>query len=831
MLSLKMLLRGWRGGRLALIFGALVLAVAIVSSVALLADRVEKALIDESSSFLAADLVIRSSRAIEMQWQDVAEQLEVETAKTAQFSSMVFHGEQVHLASVKAVEHRYPLRGALKRSKTAFTYRPELIETAEQGPDAGEVWVDSRLLPLLNIDIGDTIEVGEAQLRVAYVLVEEPDRSGTSSLFGARVLMNWQDLAASGVVQPGSQVDYRLLAAGEAASLDEYLDWLEPKLDVHQRVITPDEAQVSVGNALERGRRFLLLAGSIGVVLAGVALALASRQFAESQVQQVALMKSWGVSAKRVRRLYLQQALWMGIVGSLIGLGAGYLFQELLIAAVREWLPVNLPPADWKPWLTGLATGLLCLVGFTLPALWHLPSQSPLAVLRREVLSKPVNLVGRGSVGVIAVTSLLFWYSDSVRLSLAILLGLSLTALMSMIVGLLLLKLGKTYGHWMGSIWRLALANLWRRRPQSLVQMAGFSGAISLLMIMAIIRTSLIDEWRWQLDEYAPNHFLLNVAPYELDEVKTLIQQRQLETAGWYSMVRGRLVEINDAPPDALLKESHESLNRELNLSWTSNLPEGNEIVEGEWWESLALEGELPSVIPVSLEYELAEELGLSLGDKLTFSVGGLSFRAVISNTRSLNWDNMTPNFYFLFPEGVLENFPRSFISSLYVPPEEKLFVNDLLRAHPTIQVIELDKVIDRIRTIVTQITRGLELMTVLILGCGVLVMFAAVSMSMNERLQESAVLRTMGSSRRLILGVQWVEFAALGLMAGVIAAMGAELAIALLQRYMFELPFRFHPWLWLLGPLPGSLLIGLLGLLYSRKVVTQPPLQVLNSL
>ena len=832
MLALKMLLRSWRGGQLGLIFSALVLAVAVVTSVALLAERVERALVKESSSFLAADLVVSSSQATDSDWLQRAEQQGIRTARIASFASMTFAGDEMHLASIKAVESSYPLRGAVKRSTVPFATDESDIESVMSGPKPGDLWVDSRLLPLLNIELGDTVDVGDGSFKVSHILIEEPDSGSSFSAYGARILMSWSDLPASGVIQPGSRVSYRfLIAAAEdnADNFDDYVDWLNQQLDVHDRIITPDEAQASIASTMDKGRRFLLLAGTIGVVLAGIALALASHHFANGQLLQVALFKSWGISANRVRKLYIQQIVLLAIGGSLMGLLIGWGFHQLLVSAVREWLPIALPMAGARPWITGFATGILCLIGFTLPALWHLPTQSPLAVLRRDTQVKSLNSLMRGSLGVLTVAVLLFWYSENFYLSMAILLGFAITALASIGVGLVLLRLGKTYGHWMGSIWRLALSNLWRRKKPSLIQMVGFSGAIALLMIMTVVRTSLVDEWRWQLAEDAPNHFLVNVAAYELEGVKNLVDQRELETAGWYSMVRGRITHLNNQLPSEVAKDGHESLRRELNLSWTSDLPEGNKIIQGQWWGT----GNESSnnLAPVSLEEELLHELGLAIGDTVTFSVGGLSFDAVITSTRSLNWDSMTPNFYFLFPEGYLEDYPRTHMTSLYIPSEDKLLVNDLLRKYPTVQVIELDKIIDRIRSIVSQVTRGLEMMTLLILGCGILVMFAAVSLSMNERLQESAILRTLGSSRRLILGVQWVEFTTLGVMAGFLAALGAEFAVAMLQRFMFSLPFMWHSWLWIAGPLGGGLLVGLLGVVYSRKAVTQPPLRVLNSL
>ena len=829
MQALRMLLRTWRGGQLGLIVWSLVLAVSVVTSVSLLAERIERALTAESSAFLAADLVVRGNKATPSEWIAEAQQQGVETSQMLTFASMVYHESDMHLASIKAVQSNYPLRGFIKRSTTAFTLDESLIEKVNYGPAKGETWVDARLLPLLNIELGATIELGETELKVTQIIIEEPD-GGSYSFFGARVLMNWDDVEAAGIVQPGSRVTYKfLMAAGEDANaFASYTDWLKPKLSIHDRLITPDEAQASIASTMDKGRRFLLLAGSIGVVLAGIALALASHHFAAGQTRQVALLKSWGISASRVRSLYLQQSLWLGLAGSLAGLVVGYLFHELLISIVREWLPIALPAAGIRPWITGLATGLLCLGGFTLPALWHLPAQSPLAVLRQDVQVKPVSAAVRGLFGIGAVAGLLLWYSNSLYLSLAILAGFALTAAATLVIGLAMLRLGKNYGQRLGSIWRLALNNLWRRKSQSLIQMVGFSGAIALLMIMVVVRTSLIDEWRFQLAEDAPNHFLVNVAPYELDGVRDMVNDQNLETAGWYAMVRGRMTAINGEPITEAQKDSHESFRRELNLSWTSDLPEGNKVTAGQWWGEVDRSAE---IAPVSLEDELAGELGLALGDQITFSVGGLTFLSEVVNTRSLNWDNMTPNFYFLFPEGLLEEYPRTSMTSLYIPPQQKLLVNDLLRKYPTVQVIELDKIIDRIRTIVSQVTRGLEVMTLLILSCGVLVMFAAVSLSMSERLQESAILRTLGSSRRLILGIQLIEFSTLGIMAGLLASIGAEAAIAMLQRFMFDLPFALHPWLWIAGPLAGGALVGALGVGYSRKAVVQPPLEVLRGL
>lgn len=408
MLSLRMLIRTWRGGELGLILWSLILAVAVVTSVSLLAERIDKALTQESSSFLAADLVVRSSKEAPAEWEAEADRLNVSTAKIMGFASIVFFGDELHLASIKAVQPNYPLRGEIKRSTTPFTRDATLIESVTYGPSRGEVWVDARLLPLLNVKLGDLIELGDSSLKVSQILVEEPDGS-SYSFFGARVLMNYADIPETGVIQPGSRVTYRyLMAANDQQAFTEYKAWLEPQLDIHDRLITPDQAQASIADTMDKGRRFLLLAGSIGVVLASIALALASHHFASGQTKTVALLKSWGISASRVRRLYFQQSLWMGVFGSLVGLAVGFLFHHLLLAIVREWLPIELPMAGLRPWITGIATGLLCLVGFTLPALWHLPSQSPLAVLRQDIVLKPLSSAVRVILGLLRLLGCCF---------------------------------------------------------------------------------------------------------------------------------------------------------------------------------------------------------------------------------------------------------------------------------------------------------------------------------------------------------------------------------------------------------------------------------------
>ena len=826
--------RTWRGGQLKLVLGSLALAVAVVTSVALLADRVEKALTDESSALLAADLVLESNSLIKPHLSAKARELGLQTSTMMTFVSMVYSDEEMHLASVRAVDSRYPLRGELSYSMLPFSSDPNEVKVAKSGPSSGETWVDARILPLLKIELGDYLEFGDIKLRVSRVLIEEPDSRGSYSFYGARILINIDDVVPAGVILAGSRVKHKLLVALasdiDPIVLSNYREWLAGSLTIHQRVVDPQMAEETIADSIDKGRRFLLLSGSVGLVLSAIALALASHKFAVDEVMQVGLYKSWGLSRGRIRRFYLGYGLLIALVGAALGICIGAVVQEVLVFLISDWLPITLPRAGPRPVLVGLGTGLLCVIGFMLPAIWHLPNLPPMTVLRKDLPVQSVGRIYRGLIGALTIALLLVWYSDNLFIAISILCGLIIVAITAAGFGLIFFRLGKWLSQFLGGAWRLALANLWRRRDQNLIQLFGFSSAIALLLTMAVVRTSLIDDWKLQLDDDTPNHFLINVAPYELSGVEAVIKKHSLDTVGWYSMVRGRLRQFNGEEITPERRETHESLRRELNLSWAQKLPAGNSIVTGRWWEasSVAFDN---GTVPVSVETDLAGELGLNLGDRLTFSIGGLSFEAKIASTRSLNWDNMTPNFYFLFPEGVLENFPRTHMTSLLIPPERKLVLNDLLRNYPTVQVIELDRIIERIRKIVVQITRGIEVMTAIILACGVLVMFSAVTLSMSERLHESAILRTMGSSSRLILSVQSIEFTSLGVTAGLLAALGAEMAIGMIQRLLFDSMWVLHAWIWVAGPVAGGLVIGVLGTSFSRKSTVRAPLDLLREL
>ena len=842
LIDAKLLWRDWRGGQLNLIVSALVLAVMVVTAVSLLADRVERGINQQITAFLAADLAVRAGSEIEQKYFDQSQALGLNTAKTAQFRSMVFAGEYSHLASVKAVENSYPLRGLIELSEFEDTQTSVKLSN---GPESGEVWVEPRILNLLDIQLGDTIELGYSNLKVTRLILNEPDRGTGFSVAGARVLMSYSDLAASQLIRPGSRITYKMLMAGDENQIANFRSWYRAENAVSDdgepagvyRLQTPERSEERLSEALDRGRAFLLLSGTIGVLLAGLAMALASHRYASRLTDQVALMKAWGQPSKSIRRSQIVRLLMIAGGSTLIGVFLGWFAHYLLLEIARELFKAELPLPSWRPWAVAILTGFVCVIGFALPALWHLPTIAPLKVLRRDL---PDDLVSQGRrliIGITALLALTFWYSGSIVISVLFLGALFALFGICALIAMQILKLVQGFGQWRGSYIRLGLANLWRRRAQTLVQLVGFSTTLLLLLVVLGLRTNLIAEWEAQLPETTPSHFLFNVAGNELEEVKELLVEENVEAGNWFPMVRGRLIRLNGEILTRQRLRKADGIDREVNFTQSSGIPSENGLVSGQWWSGPISEDDQDNQF--SIEEVVAEQLGVTLGDVIEFSVGGINFSARLTSIRSVDWQSMNPNFYIVFRPGMLDRFSPNWITSLReLEPasvqdgpfvQSAPFVNKIIRQYPAAVVLELGQIIEQIRSVITRVTQGLEMILLLVLACGALVLFAAIGVSFDERLRENAVLRTLGSSRKIVIGALTTEFAVLGLIAGVIASIGSEVILYFVQLELFDMQPNLHPELWLIGIVSGVILITILGLLRSREIITVPPLQSLR--
>lgn len=823
-LTWKFLLRDWRGGELSILLVALVLAVSVVVGISGFVSRLQSALLSESARFLAADAVIVSRTELPPNWLDQAESAGLETSAALGFPSMaVADIERMSLVSVKAVSTGYPLKGTLQWSAQPYGK----VRGDGSIPAPGEVWLAPRLFALLQVTTGDAITVGEKQLIITGAVRGEPDATTAVFGFGPRLLMNTVDIPSTGVIQPGSRVEHRLLLGGNADAVETFLKWLTPQLGQGQRVDSVTTSQPRIGDTLDRAQGFLLLAGSLAVVLATAAILLASRRFGERHTQYVAILKSLGAQSPEISRLYGSCLLVLGALAIFLGCTIGWAIQVGFIWALDSLLPATPGPAGWGPVMMGVVTALVCLLFFAWPPLGRLAEASPLHVLRAEVDVAQMQKVRDLLLGGGAVFGLMWWYSGSVTVTLAVLAGLAVVTLLGALIGRTLLAGSHTIGGFAGSIWRVALSGLQRRRRSNSLQMVVFAIAIMLMLMLTVVRSSLITQWQAQLPPDVPNHFLLNLAPEERGRLEAFFTRRAVKTEALYPMTRGRVMEVNgEALPrweDAETETAPRQ--REANFTWSDTQPVGNELTAGEWWPADTADSW------VSVEEEFARDIGASVGDQLTLRIGADTFIVTVSSLRRVDWQSMRPNFFMVFPRSVLAAHPGMYMTSFLLPADRKDVLNELVRELPTVTVIELDIVIKEMRAVVDQVARALELVLAVILLAGALVLIAGIQSSLDGRLKEAALLRALGAGKALLLGTLWIEFLVLGGLAGGLAGAGAEAATYALQTQVFDMTWAPTPLMWWLGPIIGASLVGCLGVWSCRHVVQTPPIVLLREI
>lgn len=816
--------RDWRERDVRVVLSALIIAVATVATIALFASQLQRTLVSSASSFLAADrqLEAENGRPIPEGWMQEAEQRGLETARMVEFSTMVFGAGNFQLVSVKAVNNAYPLRGEVEYQEGAEAPR----QTVAHGPAPGEVWINPRLLRLLELELGDTLEVGNQGLIISGLLVREPDGGFNMSALAPRVMMHVDDVGATGVIQEGSRVEYVYLFAGEEALLDDYYGWLQPRLEPsHEWEGVRDGETFS--RSLERAERFLLLGGSLAVMLAAVAVAVASRQYALSQRDTVALLKTLGVRSQGIGRLYLRRlALW-GIVGAvgglLVALPLYWLLSSVLGDVLERQIDYQIDPNALAP---ALLTALVSLFAFAYPPIRRLRNVPAMRVLRSQPGESGREAIPDLVIAVVAIFGLVWMYAREVSLVLSLLGGLALLlGTLGLLGWLMVTTLRRISGG--GNAWRLALVGLYRHRRASLSQIAVFAMTLMLAATLILVRTSLLDDWQSQLPEDTPNHFLINIAPEAVDEVDAFWAERGHPLEKLYPMVRGRLTELNGKPvKEAVTKDERVgALNRELNLTWMEELPEDNGIVAGQWFTNGQTDG-------VSIEAELAGKLGVEVGDELGFTIGSEKISETVTSVRTVQWDSMKPNFYMAFPPGGgLEDMPATWITAFYLPAYLKSQLNDFSRRFPTVSVLEIDHVIERIQEIVRQVTQAIEAILALILAAALVVMAAVVSATMQDRQREGALLRTLGGRQTLLVRSTMLEFALLGFFAGILGVAAAEGAVWALQFRMFEGEFRWH-WQTILPiPLFSALVLALFGRWQLKPVLSVSPMLLLRRL
>lgn len=816
--------RELRSGEALVLLAAVGLAVAALTAVGFLTDRIGKAVARQANEVLAADLRLRSQEPVPDQWRDLAHDYGLDTAETMSFPSVVFADDESALATIKVVSKGYPLRGAVRVSNSLLGQE----RTVDTIPASGEVWADGALLARIGADVGDTVAIGELDLKVSAVLTYRPDQSIGFASLAPSVMMNVDNVSQSGLIGEGSRVRYALLVAGEEDSVAEFNAAIADSLPETLRIRSQEESSERAYNAADRAQRFLSLTAIISLLLSAVAVAMSARRFAHRRMDSVALMKSLGATQGFVISVALIQLVLLGLLGVIAGSLIGYVSEELLSRILTDLLQGDLPDPGLQPVFLASGSAFVLLLGFALPSLIQLRNTPPLRVLRHDAMPPAPSRIAVAGLSLVAVGLLLYRSVGDVRMLAIFIVGIVIIAGALYLVGRGMVAVVGGARSGVGVAWRYGLANVARRGRDSAIQVVAFGLGITVLLLLTLVRTDLLEGWQRTLDENAPNHFLINIQPQEVESVAALFQSNGLSRPQFTPLVRGRMTTINDESVKEREYPNDDGrwlANREANLSWAAELSSSNELIEGEWWPA---DYDGPPLI--SIEQDAAIDAGLVIGDRLKFYVAGSEVEGEIASIRKINWDSFQPNFFIMLSPRALDDMPTTFVSSMKIENDKRAMLIDLVRAHPSISVIDLDAILAQVRGIIEKASLAVQAVFVFTLAAGIAVLFAAVQSTIDERRFESAMLRALGAKRRTVFAGIMAEFAALGIAAGILASAGASVLAAVVAVQLFELPYEFNPLVWAAGVSAGVVIVCISGYFAARSAVNAPPADVLRS-
>lgn len=830
---MNLLRHAWRAlrrealaGDLLTVFAALVLGVAVMTAVGTLVNRVNLALTGSAAEMLGGDLGVAGRDDPPAAFADEAQRRGLAHTRLASFGSVLFQGDASQMASIKAVEAGYPLRGALRVRAT-----PGGTLIADAGmPAKGQAYADPRLLQALGLKAGDDLEFGAGTLRIAGIIESEPDAGGDLLTLSPTLLVNRADVEGTGLLGPGSRINYRLMFAGTATDIAAFRQWLLPQVK-GMRLLSVNDTQRGVRQAFDLAGRFLGLSALLAVLLAGVATALAANRFALRRIDQVAILRCLGARQRDILAGLALQLLMLAVPACAIGIGLGMAAQEGLVQVLGSLVPQRLPLPEAMPALTGAGIGLLLLFGFGLPPLLRLRGVPPMRVLNRSFAALPPASLLAYVAALAASLVLAVQVTGDLKLALWVLGGLAGLAVAAGVVGFLLLQLLRGLQHRLHGNWRLGLAALTRRRMLAVMQLVGLSLSLCALLLLAVIGPGLLQQWRERLPADTPNYFLINIQPEQRDSVLAALQGLGADDASIEPMATGRLIAINGKPPLRVDRtpaddnqpqgegqRDDDDENRPLNFSWRSTFPPANTLVNGTFWkpESTAAEA--------SVEIGWAKRYGVYPGDRITIAVGEQEREFSVTSVRKADWNTFRPNFFVLLNPNAVGDTPHNLLSAFHLPAGQAAGLGALVRAQPNLSLLDVDAVISQVRDVMERVAQAVQLVMVFSLLAGVLVLLAALQATAGERRYDSAVLRTLGATRRQLRGAVLVEFGALGALAALLAVGAAAVIGVAVSQKVFELP--------LLPPWPGLVLGGLLGIglsllagwLGTRRILHTPP-------
>ena len=834
-LAWRQLRRDLAAGEIRILIAALVLAVLAVSAVGFVTDRAERALQMEANRLLGGDALVSADAPIRGRIREAASAPGLRMAETREMPSMIRVGEgeaaRLQLGELRALGAGFPLRGRFRIVDAQGRERD-----AAGVPEAGTLWLSRAGAEQLGARVGDAIGIGEANLRLAALVVQEPDAAMDYFNVAPRVFLNAADLPRTGLVQPGSRIRHRLVVAGSADAVERFTAVAKAHLGRGQRLETIGDARPEIRSALDRAGRFLGLAALVSVVLAAVAVAMAARRHSARHLAGAAVMRCLGAAQKTLVAIHLGELVLLGLAASALGVALAWALQWGVGAWLARELAIAIPAAGGAPALQGLAVGLVVLLAFGAPPVLALRRVPALRVLRNDLDSTEpsawiVLLAGLGGLA-----ALLWWQAGSATLALAMLLGIAATlGALALLAWALIVGVRRVRSRLRGSL-RYGLANVSRRAGTSIAQVAALGLGLMALLLLTFVHGDLLDRWQLSLAERAPNRFIVNVQDDQVAEVREFIAARGLDAPTLFPMIRARLVALNGRAVDGRTyaargeddagRRARRLAEREFNLSTAQALREDNEVVAGRFWGAAR-----PARPELSVEVEFAETLGWKLGDRVAFDIAGSRFEGTITSLRKVDWESFRPNFFVLASPGALDGQAASWITAVHVPPSDARFTAALVQRFPNLTVIDVEAVLKQVRATADQVRTVVQVVFWFALAAGVLVLLAAVSASQDERLLEGGVMRVLGGSRRQLRLAQASEFAAIGLLAGLVAAIAASVLAGVIATRVFDIPWQPDLAMAATGAAVGTVAALLAGLWATRRVLDTPPSVTLRAL
>ena len=841
-LGWRNLWRDFRSGELNLLIISVVLAVAALTAVGFFSDRLQAGLWRDARQLLGGDAVVVSDKPTPANFQQKAQALGLKTNATLSFPSMAraddAKGGETKLVALKAVSEGYPLRGqmSLLNLQGSDAIKPDLSKSypakpTREVPQPGQAWVDPALLEVLNLQMGDALWLGDKAFQIAALIDREPDRGAGFMNFAPRVMIHQSDVMATGLIQPASRLSYRMAVAGEAsqANVQQFLKWARDEVAKPEvrgiQVESMESGRPEMRQTLDRAEKFLNLVALLAALLCAVAVALAARTFASKHLDGCALLRVLGQSQKTLSVAYAFEFITAGLAASLLGVIMGYGIHHAFIWLLAGLVDVQLPPSSGAPALLGLGMGLTLLLAFGLPPVLQLAKVPAMRVIRRDMGGLQPASLGVLLTGLVGFAGALMWASRDVKLGLMTVGGFAIATLMFAGATWLVLKLlrkwvpSDTTPRWL----LLATRQVMARPVYAVVQVSALSVGLLALVLLVLLRTDLISSWRKATPVNAPDRFVINVQPDQTQAFQDKLSQVGVKDYDWYPMIRGRLVAVNNrevSPLDYTDERAKRLVDREFNLSARATQPEHNSVVKGQWQE-----GEKDAV---SVEVGIAQTLGLKMGDRLRFDVGGVISEGRVTSLRKVDWGSMRANFFVIYPVDNLPEVPLSYMAA-FKTPDVPAFERNLLQQFPNVTSVDLRASLMQVQKVLDQVIRAVEFLFAFTLLAGLLVLTAAVTSTREERKREFAIMRALGATGRLLSQVQTAELMGVGLMAGFLASMVAELVGWGLARFVFEFEWTASLWVPVAGALTGAVLAWVAGWWGLAEVLRQPVSQTLR--